>query len=62
MLDLSPDGRDLLITSGNGQGVIWGIDPELWPQRACALANRTLTHQEWDEFLPGRPYEPACQQ
>jgi WD40 repeat protein len=62
MLDLSPDGRDLLITSGNGQAAIWGIDPESWPQRACALANRTLTHEEWDEFLPGRPYEPACQE
>jgi WD40 repeat protein len=62
MLDLSPDGRDLLITSGNGQGAIWRIDPESWPQRACALANRTLTREEWDEFLPGRPYEPACQE
>jgi WD40 repeat protein/tRNA A-37 threonylcarbamoyl transferase component Bud32 len=62
MLDLSPDGRSLLITSGNGQGAIWGIDPESWPQRACALANRTLTREEWDEFLPGRPYEPACQE
>ena len=61
MLDLSPDGRRLLITSGNGQGAIWNIDPESWPQRACALANRTLTREEWDEFLPGRPYEPACQ-
>ena len=60
MLDLSPDGRDLLITSGNGQGAIWGIDPESWPQRACAIANRTLTREEWEEFLPGRPYEPAC--
>ena len=21
---------------------------------------RTLTREEWEEFLPGRPYEPAC--
>ncbi len=60
MHSLSPDGRRLLITSGNGQGAIWNIDPEWWPQRACALANRTLTRKEWEEFLPGRPYEPAC--
>ena len=60
MLDLSPDGRRLLMTSGNGQGAIWNIDPESWPQRACTLANRTLTREEWEEFLPGRPYEPAC--
>jgi WD40 repeat protein/tRNA A-37 threonylcarbamoyl transferase component Bud32 len=60
MLDLSSDGRRLLITSGNGQGAIWSIDPESWPERACAIANRTLTRVEWREFLPGRPYDPAC--
>jgi WD40 repeat protein len=59
-LDLAPDGRRLLITSGNGQGAIWTIDPESWPERACAIANRTLTREEWEKFLPGRPYEPAC--
>jgi WD40 repeat protein len=60
MLDLSSDGRRLLITNGNGQGAVWDIDPESWAERACALANRTLTRAEWEEFLPGRPYEPAC--
>ncbi len=62
MLDLSADGRSLLITSGNGEGALWEIDPQSWPERACALANRTLTREEWEEFLPGRPYEPACQE
>ena len=60
MLDLSADGRRLLMTNGNGQGAVWNIDPESWAQRACTLANRTLTREEWEEFLPGRRYEPAC--
>jgi len=60
MIDISPDGRHLLETHGNGQGAIWDIDPESWEQRACAIANRTLTREEWEKFLPGRPYEPAC--
>jgi WD40 repeat protein len=60
MLDLSPDGHRLLMTTSNGQGVVWNIDPASWAQRACALANRTLTREEWERFLPGRPYEPAC--
>jgi WD40 repeat protein/tRNA A-37 threonylcarbamoyl transferase component Bud32 len=60
MIDLSPDGRLLLETHGNGQGAIWDVDPESWERRACDLANRTLTREEWEEFLPGRPYEPAC--
>jgi WD40 repeat protein len=59
-LDLSPDGRRLLTTFGNGQGAVWDVDPESWKQRACTLANRTLTREEWEQFLPGRPYEPAC--
>ena len=60
LLDLSPDGRRLLVTTGNGEGAVWDIEPESWERRACVLANRTLTREEWEEFLPGRPYEPAC--
>jgi WD40 repeat protein/tRNA A-37 threonylcarbamoyl transferase component Bud32 len=60
MIDISADGRRLLMTHGNGQGAVWDIDPESWAQRACTIANRTLTPEEWDELLPGRPYEPAC--
>jgi WD40 repeat protein len=59
-LDLSPDGRRLLMTASNGQGAVWDIDPESWKQRACEIANRTLTREEWEEFVPGRPYKPAC--
>jgi WD40 repeat protein len=59
-VEFSPDGRRLLETHANGEGAVWDVDPESWKRRACALANRTLTREEWDEFLPGRPYEPAC--
>jgi WD40 repeat protein len=60
MVDLSSDGRRLLLTLANGEGAVWDIDPSSWARRACALANRTLTREEWERFLPGRPYEPAC--
>ena len=60
MIDVSPDGRSLLQTHGNGEGAVWDIDPESWARRACVLANRTLTQKEWKDFLPGRPYKPAC--
>ena len=60
MVDLSSDGRQLLLTLANGEGAVFDIDPESWARRACALANRTLTREEWERFLPGRPYEPAC--
>jgi WD40 repeat protein/tRNA A-37 threonylcarbamoyl transferase component Bud32 len=60
MLDQSPDGHHLLTTAGNGQGAVWDVEAESWKQRACDLANRTLTREEWEEFLPGRAYKPAC--
>jgi serine/threonine protein kinase/WD40 repeat protein len=60
MLDFSPDGRHLLITNGSGQGAVWDVNPVSWAERACAVAGRALTREEWQQFLPGRPYEPAC--
>jgi WD40 repeat protein len=60
MIDLSADGRQMLEVHGNGKGAVWDVDAESWKRRACDLANRTLTRDEWEEFLPGRPYEPAC--
>jgi WD40 repeat protein len=59
-VDFSPDGRRLLETHANGEGAVWDVDSDSWKQRACAIANRTLTREEWREFLPGRTYEPAC--
>jgi hypothetical protein len=60
MVDFSPDSRRLLVTTGDGQGAVWDVDPSSWATRACVLANRKLTREEWREFLPGRAYEPAC--
>jgi WD40 repeat protein len=60
MIDLSSDGRFLLEVHANGQGAVWDVEPQSWERRACDLANRTLTREEWEEFLPGRAYEPAC--
>ena len=59
-IDLSSDGRRLLVTHGDGKGAVLDVDPTVWARRACTLAGRTLTRAEWAEFLPGRPYEPAC--
>jgi WD40 repeat protein len=59
-IDLSADGRRLLLTHADGSGALWDVQPASWLRRACALANRTLTREEWAEFVPGRPYEPAC--
>ena len=59
-IDLSPDGHRLLVTHADGRGAVWNVDPMSWARRACAVAGRTLTRNEWEEFLPGRRYAPAC--
>jgi WD40 repeat protein/tRNA A-37 threonylcarbamoyl transferase component Bud32 len=59
-VDFSPDGRRLLEIHANGRGAVWDVDPESWKRRACGVANRTLTREEWNAFLPGRAYAPAC--
>jgi hypothetical protein len=43
-----------------GRGIRWEFDPAAWAQRACDVAGRTLTQDEWNRFLPGLPYDPAC--
>jgi WD40 repeat protein len=38
----------------------WTLDPVALQQRACSVANRRLDPEEWDRFVPGEPYAPAC--
>ena len=54
----APDGR-LVVASGSVVRV-FTIDPAQWLARACREAGRTLTREEFEEVLPGRPYAPAC--
>ena len=54
----APDGR-LVVTSGSVLRA-FTIDPAQWLARACREAGRTLTREEFEEVLPGRPYTPAC--
>jgi WD40 repeat protein len=56
----TPDGKRLVVVYATGDGLVWDVDPDAWKQRACAVAGRALTRAEWQKFLPGRAYEPAC--
>jgi WD40 repeat protein len=56
----SPDGRTLASAFQDGTVLLWDVAPASWRKRACAVAGRNLTPQEWDEFLPGRPFQAVC--
>jgi WD40 repeat protein len=53
-------GHTLATAFQDGTVLLWDVDPLSWLERACAVAGRDLTPQEWDEFLPGRHYQPPC--
>ena len=45
----------------DGAWTRFSLDPREWRDRACALVGRSLTEQEWRDFVPGeRPYHDAC--
>jgi WD40 repeat protein len=56
----TPDGRSVVVVSDTGAGWVWNVDPSHWLEQACTVAGRSLTPQEWQEFLPDRPYHAAC--
>jgi DNA-binding SARP family transcriptional activator/WD40 repeat protein len=59
-LDASPDGGLVVHGSDAGFAVVWDVDPARWSALACSIAGRSLTPKEWDQYLPGRPYDPEC--
>jgi hypothetical protein len=38
----------------------WTIDPDAWHGRACEIAGRNLTADEWQAYLPDEPYRDTC--
>jgi len=56
------DGRHLLAQYFDGQTFEWDVNPASWRDRACAVAGRNLTREEWDKFLPNRAYRRTCEQ
>jgi WD40 repeat protein/DNA-binding SARP family transcriptional activator len=56
----TPNGTHVIAAEDNGRAVRWDIRPASLVRHACEVAGRRLTRAEWDEFLPGRDYDPAC--
>jgi len=55
----SPDGRRLA-TAAEDDLVLWDVDLDSWRTRACVIARRNLTPDEWERYLGNRPYETSC--
>ncbi len=55
------DDRTLVFDLPDGSFVGISADPDVWLDRACLVAGRGLTEQEWQTVFAGRPYDPACE-
>jgi WD40 repeat protein len=54
------DERTVTLERADGMTEAVVAEPVVWLQRACQIAGRVLTRQEWAELLGTRPYTPAC--
>ena len=39
---------------------LWDVDLQSWLKRACAIANRNLTREEWGRYMGDQPYRKTC--
>jgi WD40 repeat protein len=56
------DGRHLWTAGVDSAVSAWDLEPGRWLARACELAGRNLTQDEWRQYLPERPYRQTCAQ
>jgi WD40 repeat protein/Flp pilus assembly protein TadD len=54
------DGKSL-ISVGEGAALKWDLDAGSWGGRACRIANRNLTIEEWERYFPDEQYRKTCE-
>ena len=59
---VEPDERTVTLERADGMTEAVIAEPAVWEDRACRIAGRVLTEQEWAELLGAQPYAPACRE
>ena len=55
-----PSGAALIAVDDHGNGFTWPTSIAAWEQRACTVAGRNFTRQEWSRFVTGPRYAKIC--
>jgi WD40 repeat protein len=56
----SPEGGHLFAVDDNRAAIRWEVDPNLWRQRACAVAGGGFTPKQWEQVVPDQDYVSTC--
>jgi WD40 repeat protein len=59
-LFFTPDGRYLISDDLEGDVVSVDMNVTMWTTRACAIAARNLSREEWTQFLGDEVYHTTC--
>ena len=57
------DNKSLVSGGKDGKVKVWDVSLEKWQKRACSIANRKLTQEEWDELISpytGKKHRDIC--
>ena len=51
-----------MVATGTEHGTVelWRYGVEAWQAQACAIANRNLTADEWQQYLGNAVYHRTC--
>lgn len=56
----SSDGESLIAASVSKSVTVWDVGTDSWLRRACRIANRNLSQDEWRHYMGDVPYEKTC--
>ncbi len=53
-------GENVIVASEDGGVWTFPSSPDDWAARACAIAGRNFSRDEWSELMGDRPYRTTC--
>jgi WD40 repeat protein len=56
----SPDGKLLASAGWDSRVFLWNMSLDAWQTRACVIAGRNLSTEEWDLYFTDQPYAETC--